>query len=65
MIRVYKCMVKYSKGITMAMDCTVTCDNDTKIREMERDLKAAAADEFSTALKKFTAEDIKIQLIKG
>lgn len=62
--RRYKCRIKWTKGITLATEVSVTFDEGTKIKEVEAELKDYMAKQHSTDTKKFTADDVKITRIK-
>ena len=62
--RRYKCRIKWTRGITLETEVAVTFDEDTKIKEVEAELKDYMAKQHSTDTRKFTADDVKITRIK-
>ena len=62
--RVYECRAEYFKGITLSVQAIVQLEDDMTIKEMEKELKENVAEHFSNGKRKFTADEIKIKLLR-
>ena len=63
--RKYACRAKLCKGMTVATNVTASYDpSETKIKDLEQDIKEEVAMRFSKGNFKLTADDIKINRIK-